>query len=645
MKKTWPFLTFLILVSICFTLHGQVSLPRLISDGMVLQRNTDIKIWGWAPSGEKINVHFLGQEHTTVADATGQWQVNLGNLHAGGPHQMVINASNQLVINNILIGDVWVASGQSNMELPMRRVAWVYPGEIAESSNPFIRQFHVGQTYSFKSPQSNVSGGTWVTANPETVMNFSAVAYFFAKNLYETYGVPIGILSAAVGGSPAEAWMSEEALKQFPVHYNELQRFKDDNLIKEIEEADRQRIGAWYNELNLKDEAYKGELAWYKVGIETKDWSEIKVPALWTGTALEGFNGVVWYRREFYLPEKMATQPAMAILGCIVDADSVFINGRFVGATGYQYPPRRYNIPAGLLKAGINTIVVRVISNIGTGGFVPDKTYAITTATDTLNLTGNWLYRIGARMQPLAGQTFVRWKPGGLYNGMIAPLLNYRIKGVIWYQGESNAGRAVEYRELFPAMINNWRNGWQQGNFPFLFVQLANFMETRPEPSESAWAMLREAQLKTTELPATAMAVAIDIGEWNDIHPLNKKDVGLRLALAARNAAYGEKGLLYSGPVFESMKIRGRKVILSFENTGNGLTTSDGLEPAEFAIAGADGNFVWANAKIRNNRVIVWSKAVPVPVAVRYAWADNPARANLINSGGLPATPFRTDRW
>lgn len=623
---------------------AQVRLPRLISDGMVLQRNTDVKIWGWAPFGEKIEVQFLGIEYQAEADTSGLWEVNLGRLEPGGPHQMVIRASNLLTINNIAIGDVWVASGQSNMELPLRRVSWVYPGEIASGNYPFIRQFQVGQTYNFKNPQSDVSGGAWVAANPETVMNFSAVAYFFARELYHKYRVPVGIINATLGGSPAEAWMSQEALKYFPDHYNELQRFKDDQLIKKIEESDRERIGAWYRKLNQHDKAYQGNQPWYLPGTDTRGWHEMVVPGIWKGTSLEGFNGVVWFKRNFNMTPEMVNQSAMVILGCIVDADSVFINGTFVGATGYQYPPRRYNIPADLVKPGENTIVIRVISHIGHGGFVPDKTYAIVTNTDTLDISGLWQYRTGARMEPLAGQTFVRWKPGGLYNAMISPLLNFRIKGVIWYQGESNAGRAIEYRELFPAMINNWRQNWQQGDFPFLFVQLANFMEAKPQPSESDWAMLREAQLKTTSLPLTAMAVAIDIGEWNDIHPLNKKEVGRRLSLAARRLAYDENRLVFSGPVFDSMKIRGGKAILSFKHTGSGLTTSDGLPPAEFAIAGADGQFVWAIAKIKNNKVIVSSKAVTKPVAVRYAWADNPSRANLINAEGLPASPFRTDK-
>jgi len=625
--------------------HGQVTLPRLVSDGMVLQRGSDTRIWGWASPGEAIAVEFVGRKFSTKADVEGNWEVNLGNLEPGGPHRMVITGRNVITLNNILIGDVWVASGQSNMELPMRRLYWVYPEVIEQSDNPNIRQFWVPEVYFFDGPRKNHPGGRWVSANPETVTEFYAVAYFFALELYERLGVPIGIISSALGGSPAEAWMSEDALKAFPVHYNELQRFKDENLRTEITTSDNNRINAWYAELNRLDKGYKGAHSWREVETDKSQWQPIAVPGLWRGTSLEGTNGVVWFRKEIEVPVQMTGMAAKIILGCIVDADSVFINGTFVGTTSFQFPPRRYNIPAGVLKPGKNTVVVRVISNQGNGGFVPDKIYAITTKADTLQLGGEWKYRVGAVMPPLAGQTFIRWKPAGLYNGMIAPIHRYRIKGVIWYQGESNAGRPAEYHSLFPAVISNWRNKWQQGDFPFLFVQLANFMEDYDHPTESNWALLREAQLKTLAVPATAMAVTIDIGEWNDIHPLNKKDVGRRLALAARKVAYGEPELVHSGPIFKSKKIRGNRIILTFDNAVRGLKTSDGNALKEFAIAGEDRKFVWANARIRGNRLIVRSNEVRNPVAVRYAWANNPDEANLVNSEGLPASPFRTDSW
>ena len=635
-----------VLILFSLSLPGQVRLPRLVSDGMVLQRDADVKIWGWAAPGEELAIQFIDSTYFTQANVSGEWGINLKYLKPGGPYTMQIKASNEIVIADIMIGDVWVCSGQSNMELPVRRISWVYPAEIADCENTFIRQFQVPQSYDFNVQHEDLNSGSWKTVNRESILDFSAVAYFFAKELYEKYKIPIGLINSSLGGSPAAAWMSEDALKQFPDQYNEMQRFKDTSLINQIIQSDSLRIQTWYNQLNQKDAGYKDKNnVWFQPSLNMCDWKTIQVPSFWAGTELEETNGAVWYRRTFNIPATIAKKPAKLILGCIVDADSVFINGVFAGTTSYKYPPRRYNIPSGLLKEGENTIVIRVISNQGVGGFVPDKPYEIICGADTLNLTGTWQYRLGAVMEPLASRTSIRWKPGGLYNAMLAPLLNYRIKGVIWYQGESNAERPLEYRELFPALIQNWRNDWNQGEFPFIFVQLTNFMESNNQPTESNWALLRESQLKTLSLPGTGMAVTVDIGEWNDIHPLNKKDVGYRLSVAAQKVAYGDTGVVYSGPIYESMKNEGNKIILSFTNTGRGLIANGGDELRQFAIAGSDKQFVWAHAKVENDKVIVWSDKISNPVAARYAWADNPEGANLFNREGLPASPFRTDDW
>jgi sialate O-acetylesterase len=624
------------------SLAAQIKLPQLIADGMVLQRDSPVKIWGWAAPDEMVSVTFMGENYQTVANREGEWELMLPKLEAGGPHRMMLQASNLLTIDNILIGDVWVCSGQSNMELPMRRVKPLYEEEIANAHNSFIRHFTVPQTYDFIESRTDLAQGQWLETTPESVLNFSAVAYFFAKELYEKYQVPIGLLNTSLGGSPAEAWMSEEALKEFPGHYAEAQHFKDTLLIREIEQKDQTRIGAWYQELSKKDKGYQGPQAWHDPSLNTADWATMELPGYWADTELGAVNGVVWFRKEVEIPANAAGEPAKLNLGRIVDADSVFVNGQFIGTTSYQYPPRWYNIPAGVLKEGENTIAIRVINESGKGGFVPDKPYELTVADQRIDLKGAWKHRLGTAMEPLASQTFIRWKPLGLYNAMISPLLNYRIKGVIWYQGESNAGRAIEYLELFPAMIKDWRKQWDQGDFPFLFVQLSNFMEAKDQPAESDWALLREAQRKTLALPNTGMAVAIDLGEWNDIHPLNKKGVGHRLALAAKKVAYGED-LVHSGPEYESMKVEGNKVILTFKNSGSGLQAKGDDKLKQFAIAGPDKKFVWANASIKGNTVEVWSEKVPKPVAVRYAWADNPEGANLYNKEGLPASPFATD--
>ncbi len=640
-------LNILIFVFSCFisvTISGKVRLPKLISDRMVLQRDTEVKIWGWAEPGEKVTLVFKGEEYSTTTKTDSTWVVNLVPMNAGGPFDMKIKGNNNIIVKDILIGDVWICSGQSNMEISMKRVSPLYESEISNSENQYIRYFTVLKTYNFNTPQKDLGSGNWQKTNPENILGFSAVAYFFAKELYEKYHIPIGLINASLGGSPAEAWISEESLKAFPEFYKEAQKFKDSILIAEIKNKDRERIEGWYNQLREKDKGYKnpGKI-WYNPDLDVSDWGTMEIPGYWANTELGSVNGVVWFRKEVNLPESMAGKQARLLLGRIVDADSAFINGVFVGATGYQYPPRRYDVPAGVLKRGKNTIVVRVISNIGKAGFVSDKPYELVVGEEKINLKGDWKYKLGAKIPPLESQTFIRWKPLGLYNAMISPLLNYRIKGVIWYQGESNADEPIKYRKIFTALIKDWRENWNQSGFPFLFVQLPNFMEAKDEPLESNWALLREAQLKTLSVPNTGMAVAIDIGEWNDIHPLNKKDVGKRLALAAQKVAYGEEDVVFSGPIYESMQVTGNKIIITFKNTGSGLVAKGDEELKGFAICGSGDKFIWANAKIEDNKVIVWNDNICNPVAVRYAWADNPTDANLYNKEGLPASPFRTD--
>lgn len=624
----------------------QVKLPKLISDGMVLQRNAKVKVWGWAAPDEKISVRFNNKVYNTSANNDGEWFVVLSNLKAGGPFTMNIDASNHIVINDIAVGDIWICSGQSNMEIDMKRVSPIYQKEIAESENPYIRYFEVPDKYNFNSPQKDFQWGKWDKANPASILKFSAVAYFFAKEIYNKYKIPIGLINAALGGSPVEAWISEDVLKEFPQYYNEAQQFKDSSYVNGIISSDRKRINEWYSHSTQNDEGYKTpDGAWRNPGINTSGWDTIKVPGYLSGTKLGSVNGVIWFRRDFEVPASLAGKAARLELGRIVDADSVFINGTFVGTTGYQYPPRRYNIPESVLKEGKNTIVVRIISNSGDCGFVLDKRYELVSGENKIDLKGEWQFRLGAKMDPLQSETFIRWKPLGLFNAMIAPLLNVPIKGVIWYQGESNTDKAAEYQKLFPALIKNWRNKWNQGDFPFLYIQLPNFMETRNEPTESNWALLREAQFKSLSEPNTAMTVAIDLGEWNDIHPLNKKDVGKRLALSAEKLAYSNKKVIASGPTYESMKIEKNKIVLTFKNIGTGLISKGEKELKYFSIAGADKKFVWANAIIKKNKIVVWSDKVSSPVAVRNAWADNPDGANLYNKEGLPASPFRTDNF
>jgi sialate O-acetylesterase len=622
-----------------------VRLPRLISDGLVLQRDAKVKIWGWADAGEKVTISFNGKTYSATAGTDGKWMVSLSPLKAGGPYTMEIIGSNRITLKNILIGDVWVCSGQSNMVLPMYRVRDLYEDVIAEADYPAIRQFHVPDRYNFNTPEEDFQSGSWESANPETVLNFTAAGFFFAKELYEKYRVPIGLIKTCLGGSPAQAWMSENALQAFPEHLETAFQYRDDNLVKQIKENDKAVKDAWYTLLELTDKGLADkQKPWFNPDYDASQWDTMDIPGYWADGPLGPVNGVVWFRKEIDVPASMVGKPVLLRLGRVVDADKTYINGEFVGGVTYQYPPRRYDVPEGVLKHGKNVIVVRAINESGRGGFILDKPYKLEAAGQTIDLKGPWKYKLGAVMGPKPSETFIRWKPLGLFNGMIAPLLNYSIKGVIWYQGESNASRnPSEYHKLFSALIADWRKKWNQGDFPFLYVQLPNFMEAKDQPSESGWAELREAQLKTLSVPNTAMAVAIDIGEWNDIHPLNKEDVGKRLALAAQNVAYGEKDVVYSGPTYQSMKADGNKIILTFTNTNGGLVAKGCDELKYFAIAGPDKKFVWAKAEIKDNKVIVWNDEITNPVAVRYAWADNPEGANLYNKAGLPASPFRTD--
>ncbi len=636
-------LSFGLFLFIAVDLFGQIKLPRLISDGAILQRDTKLKIWGWASINETVSLDFKNKIYTTLADGSGHWEIVIPAQPSGGPFDLMFKGKNEVTIHDVLFGDVWVCSGQSNMELTMDRVKDKYSLEIAQSENQNIRQFLVPDKYDFKNAQVDLESGDWLSANPKNLLSFSAVAYFFAREIYEKEHVPLGLINAALGGSPVEAWMSEDALIHFPKLHDECIKFKDDKLIQAIESSDSKRTKDWYEELDSKDPGILNSPQWTDPKLDDNEWAEMAVPGFRADTPLlKNVNGSVWFRKKFNVPKSLINETAKLWLGRIVDQDSVFVNGKFIGTTGYQYPPRKYMINPEILNEGENSIAIRVISNSGRGGFVPDKPYFMAGEKDTIHLRGQWRYKSGAAMPALAGATAIRWKPTGLYNKMISPLLTYSIKGVIWYQGESNTQRPEEYRKLFSSLILNWREKWKQGDFPFLFVQLANFMETKADPVESDWATLRDAQLHTLAVPHTGMAVAIDLGEWNDVHPLNKLDVGKRLAIIAQHLAYNNKKIVYSGPIYKSAKVIGNKIEISFSNVGSGLIAAGG-DLKYFSIAGIDKKFVWAKAKIEKGKIVVWNDEVVNPAWVRYAWADNPQGANLYNKEGLPASPFTNE--
>lgn len=643
MTHSMPRFCFLLIVLFVFNnAFAQVKLPALIRDSMILQRDAKLNIWGWAPAGEKVSVKFNGKTYKATTGKDGKWLVVMNPQKAGGPYTMEIRGSNTIVLKDLLIGDVWFCSGQSNMVHQMRLHDIRYANDIATANDPDIRHFFIPTLTDLQGKRDDLPVGYWKPATPQDVREFSAVAYFFAKAIHDKYKIPIGLINASVGGTPVEAWTSEEGFKDFPTVLSTIQQNKDTAYVNGRNRSGP-RPGREPADLGLISSP-----AWYDNAYVPKGWHTINVPGYWEDQGVRNLDGTVWYRKEIELPASFANVPAKLLLGRIVDADVVYVNGKQIGNTTYQYPQRRYPLAAGLLKPGKNVIVVKVINTAGKGGFVPDKPYAIVTDKEQFDLRGEWLYKVGQVRIPgnFAGPGGIsaQNQPAALFNAMVAPAVNYTIKGFLWYQGEANAGRAAEYASYFPALINDWRKQWKQDTLPFLFVQLPGFMDMSYLPSESQWAALREAQLKTLAVPNTGMAVAIDLGEWNDIHPDNKKDVGVRLALIARRKVYGEKDLVASGPLLQSQVIEGNKIVLSFAETGSGLVSHDGEPLSQFAIAGADKKFVWAKATIEGDKVIVWSEEVINPMYVRYAWADNPDGANLYNKEGLPASPFRTDR-
>ncbi len=523
--------------------------------------------------------------------------------------------------------------------------------EVAQADHPSIRLFTVQKRIA-DTPQDDCAG-QWSACTPETAPGFSAVGYFFGRYLHKELGVPMGLINASWGGTVAEAWTNGKALETMPEFKARMDqiakaRTDPDASMKKYQDA----LAQWQKKIESAGAKGADCIA---PDFDDSSWDQMELPVLWEQAGLTNFDGLVWFRKTITVPDSWAGKELRLDLGPIDDMDTTWINGVKVGAhseSGQWQIARKYKLPAGIVKAGRNVILVQVLDTAGGGGSYgePEQMNLRQASTNAaISLAGPWRYKVGYDLasmppRPQAPAWFNNPNaPTVLYNGMIAPLIPLGIRGAIWYQGESNAGRAYQYRELFPLMISNWRQDWGQGPFPFMFVQLANYMATQPEPGDCAWAELREAQTMTLSLPNTGMAVIIDIGEANDIHPRNKQDVGKRLALWALAKTHG-KAIAWSGPLYESMEIQGNEIVLHFDHVNGGLV-AQGAEPLKgFAIAGADRQFVWADARIEGDTVVVSSDRVAEPAAVRYAWADNPV-CNLYNGAGLPASPFRTDDW
>ena len=639
---------------------AEVKVDPLIGDHMVVQRDRPVKLSGSAAPGEEVHANLGAAKATAKADANGRWAVALPALAAGGPFTLRIRGANALTFTDVWAGEVWVASGQSNMEFPLQRSKG--GADAAALGCSGLRLFTVANPPA--AAPAKTAGGEWRACDAASAVGFSAAAFHFGRELHRALGVPVGIVQATVGGTPAEAWTPREALRAEPTLATMVETLDRAMNDKAMHDDLAKKLAAWEAKNFHQDQGNRGEkLGWARAG-GGKWTTTMEIPQLWENAGLN-VDGAIWFRREVTVPEAWGGAELALSLGAIDDFDVTYWNGERIGATGAETPqywsaPRRYVVPGRLVKAGRNVIAVRVFDHFGNGGFAgtPAQMNVKRTAAGEgeapLPLAGTWTYKIERKLKPAVADWNTRPKllgtddpssPTVLWNALVAPVVGLPIAGVIWYQGESNVDRAAQYRTLFPAMIRGWRAAWGDAKLPFLFVQLPNFEEKKPPspPGESAWAELREAQAVALREPRTAMAVALDIGDAHDIHPREKQEVGRRLALAALKMVYARE-VIASGPTFAAAVREGAAIKIRFTNVATGLTTSDGAAPRGFLIAGADRVWKPAEARIEGATVIVSNAEVKEPVAVRYGWANDPT-ATLRNQADLPAAPFRSDDW
>lgn len=622
--------------------NANIKLPLIFQSKMVLQRDKDCAVWGTADAKEKVSLQLNGNIYKAVADKSGKWKIVIPPQPAGGPFQITVKGNNTVTLDNILFGDVWICGGQSNMQFHVSELAKKEADSTRDNNNN-IRIFTAGLATNFV-PQDTLSSGEWKVASIESIQNFSAVAFFYGSYLQQHLNVPIGLIADNLGATSVETWMSPDAIHQFPQFDFFYNQYLAPKLSVNEMTAQFEKIKPdWKKQYYLKNDPGLDQ-QWYLPSTDTSDWKTIQTPGYWEDQGLTDYDGSVWYRREFDLPADYKKGAGFSIgLGQVDDYDIAWVNGHKVGEMFGNLNYSNYTAPDSILQPKNNVVVVRVFDAGGKGGMYNQFW--------NWAWSGTWKYKTGVKIdaanfvKPRVVNSDLFASPSILYNGCIAPLTQLAIKGAIWYQGESNASRAEEYNKLFPAFIQDWRKQFNQGDFPFMFVQLANYYPEQDKPYPSDWAELREAQASALALPNTGMAVTIDIGEAYDIHPKNKQDVGKRLGIAALKAAYNID-TVHLSPQYDHMEVMNENVIIHFKNVADNLISNDKYGYLRgFSIAGSDSVFHWAKAYIKNNTVVVYSDEVKQPVAVRYAWANNPGTLNLYNKEGLPAAPFRTDNW
>jgi len=627
---------------------ADVRLPSIIDSNMVLQQNTKVPIWGWAQPNENIQIETSwGYLTSTTADKAGNWKVKIQTEKAGGPHQITIKANNTITLNNVLTGEVWLCSGQSNMEVPITYVAVFYTGvinaeaEVAQANYPQIRLFDVKNDYSIE-PKKDCTG-TWKECNSQTAATFSAAGYFFGRKLYKELNVPIGLITCDWGGTPAQSWTSTETLEKVPGFEESVKLLKDKDKAKQIIAQFQEKLAGWQQLIKKTDPGFTGK--WQNPDTNDNNWKTMNLPVNWEHAGLSDFDGSVWFRKTITLSSDWLGKELTLKLGAIDDYDTTYFNGTKIGETDNWYENRKYNVPNGLAIEGKNVITVRAYDTQGLGGLTGPAKYMKLYKYDdqSIAVDGKWKYKIGLdnknipkKPQPPLINHYQA--PATLYNAMLNPIIPYGIAGAIWYQGESNADNPKQYKILFPAMIKCWRDAWGQGDFPFYYVQIAPYRYYKINS-----AFLREAQFMTLSVPNTGMIVTTDITNLDNIHPENKQDVGKRLALWALAKTYNKEEIVCSGPLYKSMKIQDDKIRLFFDYLGGGLIAKDG-DLTHFTIAGEDKKFHPAKAVIDGDTVVVSSDDVKKPVAVRFGF-DNTATPNFFNKAQLPASTFRTDNW